>query len=55
MCHLFAMDYLPGLLVEYCPDSKIAKGIKCGRIKAAQLAEMLGNMAKDEIISNLPT
>lgn len=49
------MDYLPGLLVECCPDSKIARNIKCGRTKATQLAETLGNKAKNDITSTLKT
>ncbi|KNC34552.1 hypothetical protein FF38_13865 [Lucilia cuprina] len=36
------IDYLPNLLVECCPESKIAKAIKCGKTKATHLTDALG-------------
>ncbi|VEN39828.1 unnamed protein product [Callosobruchus maculatus] len=33
------MDHLPGLLQSVCPDSKIAKQIKCARTKATVLTK----------------
>ncbi|XP_036322244.1 uncharacterized protein LOC118736257 [Rhagoletis pomonella] len=47
------MDYLPGLLTECCPDSNIAKNIKCGRTKSVQLTEFLSNLASKNIVNYL--
>lgn len=33
------MDHLPCLLTSVCPDSTIAKQIKCGRTKATALTK----------------
>ncbi|XP_036347132.1 uncharacterized protein LOC118756478, partial [Rhagoletis pomonella] len=58
ICHnlpFVLMDYLPELLVECCCDSKIAKSIKCGRTKATELADLLGNTAAKTILAQLKT
>ena len=47
------MDFLSNLLRECCPDSKIAKDIKCGRTKARQLTKELGRRSLQSIVSDL--
>ncbi|XP_036320746.1 uncharacterized protein LOC118735203 [Rhagoletis pomonella] len=47
------MDFLPSLLAECCPDSDIAKLLKCGRTKSTQIAELIGNHASEKTIANL--
>jgi len=47
------MDYLPNLLRECCPDSKIAKGVQCGRTKATQIAEKISKLSKNNILKTL--
>lgn len=47
------MDYLPNLLLECCPDSKIAKSLHCGRTKSTQITEILARKAKEKIIAVL--
>ncbi|XP_054746788.1 zinc finger protein 862-like [Anastrepha obliqua] len=47
------MEYLPALLVECCPDSSIAKLIKCGRTKSTQIAEIIGKKANDRVFETL--
>ncbi|XP_036345793.1 uncharacterized protein LOC118755042, partial [Rhagoletis pomonella] len=49
------MDFLPQLLSEYCPDSKIAAALKCGRTKSKVLTDVLGAKAKENIVSVLQT
>lgn len=49
------MDYLPKLLVECCPDSKIAEAVHCARTKAMDITALLSNKAREEIISVLKT
>lgn len=56
ICHnlpFLLMDFLPFLLRECCPDSRIAKLIKCGRTKATQLADTLGGKARENITSTM--
>lgn len=56
ICHnlpFLLMDFLPNLLIACCPDSRIAKSIKCGRTKATQLADTLGKKACEKIISDM--
>ncbi|KAL7725542.1 hypothetical protein ACLKA6_013897 [Drosophila palustris] len=36
-----------------CPDSKIAKDIKCGRTKATQLTKELGSKSSQSIVNDL--
>lgn len=47
------MDFLPALLVECCPDSQIAKLVKCARTKSCQVAKILGNKSLEKIIVEL--
>lgn len=47
------MDFLPNLLRVCCPDSKIAKEIKCGRTKATDLTEKLALKSKKNIVNSL--
>nr|XP_017009975.2 uncharacterized protein LOC108066104 [Drosophila takahashii] len=47
------MDYLPDLLRVCCPDSKIAKGVKCGRTKATDISKELAKKAMQRIVSAL--
>ncbi|XP_036317486.1 zinc finger MYM-type protein 6-like, partial [Rhagoletis pomonella] len=49
------MDFLPQLLSECCPDSKIAAALKCGRTKSKMLTDVLGAKAKENIVSVLQT
>lgn len=52
---LLLMDFLPGLLVECCPDSSIAKLVKCGRTKSVQLVEYIAKQASQNVMSDLRT
>lgn len=50
---LLLMDYLPALLVECCPDSSIAKLLKCGRTKSMQVIDYIAKQASQKVISAL--
>ncbi|XP_017468780.1 PREDICTED: uncharacterized protein LOC108360848 [Rhagoletis zephyria] len=43
------MDFLAALLVECCPDSAIAKLIKCGRTKSVAITEHISKQASEQI------
>ncbi|XP_037958922.1 zinc finger MYM-type protein 6-like [Teleopsis dalmanni] len=49
------MDFLPNLLRVCCPDSEIAKAIKCSRTKATQITEQLASMSNAHIVKQLKT
>ncbi|XP_036321125.1 LOW QUALITY PROTEIN: zinc finger MYM-type protein 6-like [Rhagoletis pomonella] len=56
ICHnlpFLLMDFLPALLKDCCPDSKIAAAIQCGRTKSTEIADILGNKAKNKIVRKL--
>lgn len=47
------MDFLPDLLFQCCPDSKIASALQCARTKSTFITEKLGNKAIEKIISEI--
>ncbi|KAJ2943633.1 hypothetical protein O0L34_g4456 [Tuta absoluta] len=48
------MEHLPQLIQKVCPDSDIAKGIKCGRTKVTKvLTSVTGATDKDNILSHI--
>lgn len=50
------MDHLPHLIRSVCPDSHIAKEIKCGRTKATEISKnQLASEASESLLKNLAT
>lgn len=48
------MEHLPKLIHAVCPDSKISKGLKCGRTKSTSLVtNVIGAISKSRIIDDL--
>jgi len=48
------MEHQPKLVQAVCPDSKIAKELKCGRTKATSLVtNVIGVLSKSRIIDDL--
>ncbi|XP_053967931.1 uncharacterized protein LOC128869404 [Anastrepha ludens] len=47
------MDVFPDLLTECCPDSEVAKRLKCARTKATKITEDISNATTKDLISKL--
>jgi len=48
------MEHLPKLMQAVCPDSKIAKELKCGRTEATSLVtNVIGAVSNSQIIEDL--
>ncbi|XP_053968897.1 uncharacterized protein LOC128870314 [Anastrepha ludens] len=47
------MDVFPDLLTECCPDSEVAKRLKCARTKATKITDDISNATTKDLISKL--